>query len=91
MPKSVKKVDSLVFGTISEPQVPYSLEMTVSRTAVLALYKKLVRYSNCLKHSDKSYVRLRVRGEFNKNRFLDDPTTIHFQYQVIRGSTFNTN
>lgn len=54
----------------------------IPRRAILALYKKLLRYSNSLKYTDKSYYCARVRGEFGKNRNILDNSVIHFQYQV---------
>jgi len=54
----------------------------VSRTAVLTLYKKLLRYSNSLQYTDKDYYCARVRGEFWKNRNLTDKQEVNFQLQV---------
>lgn len=57
-------------------------QAAVPRRAVLTLYKKLMRYSNSLKFTDKDYYCARVRGEFRKNRQVADNSAVQFQYQV---------
>lgn len=55
---------------------------TPSIRSTLTLYKKLLRYSNCLKFTDVEYYKHRVRQEFRKYKSLQDPEKARFQYQV---------
>lgn len=55
---------------------------SVTKQNILQLYKKLLRYSNSLRYTDKDYYLARVRGEFWKNREITDPEEINFQFQV---------
>jgi len=54
---------------------------TLSKSDIRVLYKKLLRYSNSLKYTDKNYYLDRIRGEFWRNRELTDKEEIHFQFQ----------
>jgi len=56
---------------------------------VLSLYKKLMRYSNSLKYTDKDFYARRIRTEFNKYRNSRDSNEINFQYQVTLHSKYN--
>ena len=54
-----------------------------NRSKVISLYRQLLRYSENLKLTDKSYFCYRIRGEYNKNKNLTDNRMI--LQQIARG------
>ena len=54
-----------------------------NRSKVISLYRLLLRYSENLKLTDKSYFCYRIRGEYNKNKNLTDNKMI--LQQIARG------
>ena len=54
-----------------------------NRSKVISLYRQLLRYSENLKYTDKSYFCHRIRGEYNKNKNLTDNRII--LQQIARG------
>ncbi|RWS00373.1 uncharacterized protein B4U79_07380 [Dinothrombium tinctorium] len=56
--------------------------MAIGKREVLNLYKQLIRYSNTLRFTDKTFYLQKVRKEFEKNRTLVDASEVDFYYQV---------
>ncbi|XKL65776.1 hypothetical protein PGB90_009196 [Kerria lacca] len=48
---------------------------------VLMLYRDLLRYSKNLQLSDKEYFMNRIKDEFKRNKPLENPDEIEFQYK----------
>ncbi|OQV25755.1 hypothetical protein BV898_00683 [Hypsibius exemplaris] len=53
------------------------------RSPALALYKKLIRYSQNLQFTDKEYFVSRVRAEFEQNR--ENPLPENISRSIERG------
>ncbi|XP_019645813.1 PREDICTED: uncharacterized protein LOC109486420 [Branchiostoma belcheri] len=53
--------------------------MPWSRTAVLSLYKKLLREGRSLRYTDQDFYRARIQHEFRKYQHEDDPEQREFQ------------
>lgn len=62
---------------------------SVTRLDVLKLYRNLLRYGETLKFTDKGYYKKRIRGEFQKNKILDNPEEIDFSWKVRKRSHFH--
>lgn len=60
----------------------------MSKREVLSLYKRLLRYGETLKFTDKKYYNFRVKGAFNKNRALENPKDITFHIEVNKRDLF---
>lgn len=58
--------------------------MTIERTQILKLYKELLRYSNTLVYTDKSYYLRRIKQKFRDNQALSDTNDIDFCYKQGR-------
>lgn len=56
--------------------------MNTTRQQVLKLYKDLLRYGETLQHTDKEFYSKRIKKEFKKNRNLEEPSEINFNYKV---------
>lgn len=52
---------------------------------IILLYRDLLRYGKHLQLTDKDYYMSQVKKEFRKNKSLENPEDIEFQYKV---STF---
>jgi hypothetical protein len=55
--------------------------MKPTRLHILKLYKSLIRYSDELQFTDKTFFKSRVRSEFASNRDIEKPEEISFQYK----------
>lgn len=55
---------------------------TVTKIQILKLYKDLLRYGQNLTFTDKEYYSKRIRREFKKNRSLETPSDIEFNFEV---------
>lgn len=55
----------------------------MTRSAILRLYKDLLRYGESLKFTDKDYFRRSIRKSFKNNKNLIDEASIDFQFKVI--------
>lgn len=56
--------------------------MSLSKEAVLSLYRSILRRGNNLQYTDKSYYMKRVRAEFEANRHLTNAETKDFYFNV---------
>lgn len=56
--------------------------MTITRLQVKQLYKDLLRYGCCLKLTDKTYFKDRIRQEFLNNKEILKQDEIQFFYNV---------
>lgn len=56
--------------------------MSVTRSEILNLYKKLMQYSQSLSLTDVQYFKNRVSKEFRRNKTLTKPEDISFAYKV---------
>ncbi|CAH1243132.1 Hypp7052 [Branchiostoma lanceolatum] len=55
-----------------DPTMPWS------RSAVLSLYKKLLRQGRYLQYTDQDFYRARIQHEFRKHKHVDDPEQREF-------------
>jgi hypothetical protein len=53
------------------------------RSEILGLYKRLLRYGENLKFTDKKYFVYRIKKDFLDNRDLKNKKEIEFHYKVI--------
>eukprot|EP00058_Branchiostoma_floridae_P025591 XP_002611081.1 hypothetical protein BRAFLDRAFT_206018 [Branchiostoma floridae] len=53
--------------------------MPWSRSAVLSLYKKLLRQGRYLQYTDQDFYRASIQQEFRKHMHQDDPEQREFQ------------
>ena len=56
--------------------------MLFGRTVILRLYRDLLRYTEQLKYTDKSYYRSYIRNQFEKNRELESEQAIELAFKV---------
>ncbi|TPX56846.1 hypothetical protein PhCBS80983_g04239 [Powellomyces hirtus] len=63
----------------------YDMSLSIDRTQVLRLYRRLLASSRALKYTDKDYYRLRVREAFRANQDVADPTK---QQRLFKRGTF---
>lgn len=56
--------------------------MSATRNQILKLYKDLLRYGETLQHTDKEFYVKRIKKEFKKNRSIEEPSEINFNYKV---------
>ncbi|KAI8912261.1 hypothetical protein DFJ77DRAFT_467508 [Powellomyces hirtus] len=63
----------------------YDMSLSIDRTQVLRLYRRLLASSRALKYTDKDYYRLRVREAFRANQDVADPIK---QQRLFKRGTF---
>lgn len=55
--------------------------MNLNRSLILKLYRDLLKYSQELKYTDKTYYKQYIRNQFEKNKDLNNESLIDLVYQ----------